>query len=162
MAEKHLVCDGATCMCKFGSTPDKLKVLTHTKEYINDTNGEKKLMASTKDIAATFEKNTFGPCKKQPIPGGFKPCQALVTEWKDFYDKITLTHSGKALTESSKATCPIGGPNCITITLHGQTAEISKQSTAKAKPEVQRILNPAVDIQSLNKKKNSGKGITLN
>jgi len=32
MADKHLVCDGALCKCKYGTIPDKLKVLTHQKE----------------------------------------------------------------------------------------------------------------------------------
>ncbi|NRS94105.1 hypothetical protein HNQ03_003205 [Chryseobacterium sp. 16F] len=76
MSEKHLVCQGAICQCNYGTTPDKLKVLTQTKRFINDKEGSTKLMATNMDIgASTFEKNTFGPCKMQPIPGGgFKPC----------------------------------------------------------------------------------------
>ena len=85
MALKEKVVQGAICLCKFGTTPDKLKVLTHTKYYLNDHEGKEKLAATDKDIGATFEKNTFGPCKMQPIPGGgFKPCQAIVTVWTGF------------------------------------------------------------------------------
>lgn len=146
MAEKHLVCQGATCQCKFGNAPDKLKVKTQKKIFINDPEGSKKLLATHKDLGQTFEKNTFGPCKQQPIPGGYKPCQAQVTQWSGFYDKITLEeNSGKALMESSKGTCPIGGPDCITITDHGQKAKPSQQQGRKANPLAVNQLNPAVD-----------------
>ena len=60
MGQKHLVCQGATCICKFGNTPDKLKVLTQTKSFINEKEPEEKLVATTADIGSTFEKNTFG------------------------------------------------------------------------------------------------------
>ena len=66
MAQKHLVCQGATCNCKFGTTPDKLKVLTQNKHYINEEEPKEKLVATTADIGSTFEKNTFGLCKLQP------------------------------------------------------------------------------------------------
>jgi hypothetical protein len=46
MAEKHLVCHGAICMCNFGATPDKLSVKSHKKEFINDKDGSKKMIAS--------------------------------------------------------------------------------------------------------------------
>jgi hypothetical protein len=41
MSEKHLVCHGATCQCKFGTTPDKLAVKTQSKRYINEKDGSK-------------------------------------------------------------------------------------------------------------------------
>lgn len=66
LAQKHLVCQGATCNCKFGTTPDKLKVLTQNKHYINEEEPKEKLVATTADIGSTFEKNTFGLCKLQP------------------------------------------------------------------------------------------------
>lgn len=149
MSEKHLVCQGATCLCNFGTTPDKLKVLTQTKRFINDKDGSTKLMATNMDIgAATFEKNTFGPCKMQPTPGGFKPCQIIVTAWTGFYEKITLEdNSGKALLEDSKATCPIGGPDCIKIIDHGQTAEVSAQNVENADKEVLAELFPLCDLK---------------
>lgn len=147
MSEKHLVCQEAICKCKFGDTPDKLKVKTQKKTFINDPDASKKLMATNKDIGQTFEKNTFGQCKQQPLPsGGYKPCQAQVTQWSGFYDKITLEENGgKALLESSKATCPIGGPDCIEITDHGQKPKPSKQQVRKADEIAANQLNPAVD-----------------
>lgn len=149
MSEKHLVCQGATCVCNFGTTPDKLKVLTQTKRFINDNEGSTKLMATHVDIgAATFEKNTFGPCKMQPTPGGYKPCQIIVTAWSGFYEKITIQdNSGHALLEDSKATCPIGGPDCIKIIDHGQTAAVSAQNVENAEKEVLAELFPLCDLK---------------
>ncbi|RAJ26044.1 DUF4280 domain-containing protein [Pedobacter cryoconitis] len=158
MAEKHLVVQGATCLCNFGSAPDLLKVLTHKREFANDKDGVKKYIASTKDIGLTFEKNTFGSCAKQLG----KPCQAVVTEWKEFYEHTTLTNSGKVLTEASKATCPIGGPDCIKIIKHGQIAEPNSQSFKKSEPKVSKTLNPAVRIQQLIDEPISAKGIIFN
>ncbi len=149
MSEKHLVCQGAICKCKYGAIPDKLKVLTHTKESVNDKNGTQKLTASSKDTGATFEQNTFGPCQMQPLPGGgYKPCQATVTQWKGFYDKFTLTHGGKVLLEDSKATCPIGGPDCIEIIFHGQVAEITQPDADKADEQVLAHLFPFGRVKS--------------
>lgn len=145
MGAKHLVCHGALCMCNFGSAPDKLVVNTHSKEFINDADGAEKMIASTKDINKTFEKNTFGSCSKQ----NNNPCQAVVSEWKGFYEKVTLENSGKILLEDSKATCPIGGPDCIKIEFHGQTAQVSKRNAEKMDPEVHNSLNPLVDLEEI-------------
>ena len=56
MSKKHLVCQGAICQCQFGTTPDTLKVLTQSKQFINDKEGKEKLMATHSDIGMTFEK----------------------------------------------------------------------------------------------------------
>ncbi|PDS23029.1 DUF4280 domain-containing protein [Flavobacterium branchiophilum] len=149
MSEKHIVVQGATVKCKFSVEPktDILKVKTQTKHYANDKEGSEKLIATTKDIGQTLEANTFGKCKMQPLPfGQYKPCQAVITEWKDFYEKVTLSNQGKILLEDSKATCPIGGPDCIEITKHGQKAEVSKQNVKKANPVIHSQLNPLVDM----------------
>jgi hypothetical protein len=108
-------------------------VKTQSKRYINDKDGADKLMATHMDIGKTFEKNTFGNCSKM----NNNPCQVSVTEWSRYYDKITLEdNKGKALLESSKATCPIGSKDCIKIANHGQTAEVSSQSVDNADQEV--------------------------
>ncbi|ELY2018831.1 DUF4280 domain-containing protein [Flavobacterium psychrophilum] len=149
MSEKHIVVQGATVKCKFSVEPktDKLKVKTQSKHYANDKDASKKLIATDKDIGQTLEKNTFGKCKMQPNGSGdFLPCQAVITEWKDFYKKVTLSNKGKILLEDSKGTCPIGGPSCIEITKHGQKAETSKQNVKKANPVVHSQLNPMVDM----------------
>lgn len=143
MSDKHLVCQGALCRCNFGTTPDKLKVLTQSQRYINDNEGSQKLMATNKDIGKTFEKNMFGNCAKL----NNNPCQVTVTEWKGFYKKITLEENkGNALLEDSKATCPIGAPDCITIINHGQTAEVSQKNVKNADKEVLAELFPMMDL----------------
>jgi hypothetical protein len=148
MSEKHIVVQGATVKCKFSVEPklDKLKVKTHSKHYANDKDASKKLIATDKEIGQTLEKNTFGKCKMQPNGSGdYLPCQAVITKWSGFYDKVTLSNKGKILLESSKATCPIGGPDCITVDKHGQKAEPGKQNAKKAKPQVNNQLNPLVN-----------------
>ena len=143
MSQKHLVCQGALCKCNFGTTPDKLKVLTQSKRYINDKDGSEKLMATHKDIGKTFDKNTFGSCAKM----NNNPCQVVVTEWSGYYEKITLEdNKGKALLEDSKATCPIGSKDCITIIKHGQTAEVSSQNVKNVSKEAVAELCPMMDI----------------
>jgi Domain of unknown function (DUF4280) len=101
----------------------------------------------TKNLVLHSKKNTFGPCQKQPIPGGgYKPCQAVVTKWSGFYDKVTLENKGKILVEDSKATCPIGGTDCIKISFHGQVAQPAPSKAKKEKKEVMTALSPMVDM----------------
>lgn len=154
MAEKHLVVQGAICMCNFGTIPDTLKVLTHQKEYVNDGKGVKKMIASTMDLGPTFEKNTFGICTK--IRG---TCAASVVEWKDFYKEIVLSNGGQVLLEDSVGTCPIGGSGCIRIVHHGQFAEMGMQNFKQAKPDVQNLLNPVADINDMLKKNRTHDGL---
>ncbi|SFA49710.1 protein of unknown function [Pedobacter suwonensis] len=153
MAEKHVVVQGAQCLCKFGSAPDKLKVLTHTKEYANDKDGSQKMIATTMDIGSTFEKNMFGSCSKM----NNKPCNATVTKWSGFYEDTVLTNGGKILLEDSKATCPIGGADCIEIIQHGQKSEASKQNFDNANKDVQSQLNPL--SESLNESADNFNGL---
>ena len=155
MAEKHIVVQGATCIYKFSEDPSKtdvLKVKTHSNHYANDKDGAEKLIATTKEIGQTLEANTFGKCKKQPMGSSYKPCQAVITEWKGFYDKVTLSNQGKVLLEDSKATCPIGGPDCITIKNHGQIAEVSQQNVKNADKQVLAELLPGFDFEDLEEK----------
>ena len=148
MAEKHIVVQGATCQCKFSVEPktDVLKVKTQSKHFGNDKEGSDKLIATDKEIGQTLESNTFGKCKMQPNGSGdYLPCQAVITQWSNPYDKVTLSNKGKILLEDNKATCPIGGPDCITIDKHGQKAETSKQHFKKTNPEVLKQICPLVN-----------------
>ncbi|WP_316804298.1 DUF4280 domain-containing protein [Pedobacter nototheniae] len=145
MAEKHIVVQGATCLCNFGTKPDNLKVLTNTKNYANDDKGSKKPIATDKDLGSTFEKNTFGSCAKK----NNSPCVATVTKWSAFYESTVLDNGGKILLEDSKATCPIGGTDCIKIIKHGQTAEPGGQNFDNTNKEVQKSLNPMVSAQDM-------------
>jgi len=149
MSEKHVVVQGATLKCKFSVEPkkDTLKVKSQDKHFANDKDAEKKLIATDKEIGQTLEKNTFGKCKMQPNGSGdYLPCQATITKWSGFYEKITLSNKGKILVEDSKATCPIGGPDCIEVEKHGQKAEAGKQNFKEADPEVHSQINPMVDM----------------
>ena len=162
MSAKHVVVQGATVKCKFSVEPklDKLKVKTHSKHYANDKDAANKLIATDKEIGQTLEKNTFGKCKMQPNGSGdYLPCQAVITKWSGFYEKVTLSNKGKILLEDSKATCPIGGADCITVDKHGQKAEVSEQNVKNAKPEVQKQINPMVDIEDLFQRKHTDEGI---
>ncbi|TXI98661.1 MAG: DUF4280 domain-containing protein, partial [Chryseobacterium cucumeris] len=155
MAEKHIVVQGAMCKCQFGQAPDKLKVLTHQKEYANDKSGSKKLIVTTKEIgAATFEKNTFGNCTKMGGPP--PPCKMMVTEWQKFYDKVQLSNGGYIIVEDSKAVCAVAGTPCIEIIDHGQRAEASQQNFKNADKDVQKQINPLVDSEEMYNEQPSG------
>jgi Domain of unknown function (DUF4280) len=160
MAEKHVVVHGATCKCKFSETPqtDKLKVLSQTKEFANDNDGSKKLIATDKEIGQTLEKNTFGKCTLQPTNSGNLPCQAVITGWSDMYEKVVFEENkGKILLEDSKATCPIGGPDCIEIVDHGQKTTGSSQNAKNANKTIQKQINPLSSIMNEEKQaKNIG------
>ncbi|UGU14792.1 DUF4280 domain-containing protein [Sinomicrobium kalidii] len=142
MSSGKIVCQGAMCECQYGDFPDTLKVVSKHKEYVNETDGSEKMIATSMDIGQPFEKKTFGQCKLQPTPGGYKPCQIQVTEWKDFYEKVTLSNGGNVLTEKSKAVCPIAGAPCISITFHGQTASPTSRQTEEKDEETHAMLNP--------------------
>lgn len=148
MSQKEKVVQGALCQCLFGTTPDKLKVLTQQKYFVNDLNGSTKLVATHKDIGATFEKNTFGSCKKQ----NNAPCSAIITQWSGFYEKEKYSPpDGYILLEDSKATCPIGGKDCISIIKTGQIGEPSNSSIKNADNELQSHTNPVMDIKNYDK-----------
>lgn len=148
MAEKHIVVQGAMCKCQFGQVPDKLKVLSHQKEYANDKEASKKLIVTTKEIGATtFEKNTFGNCTKMGVPP--PPCKVMVTEWQNFYDKVQLSNGGFIILEDSKAICAIAGTPCIEIIDHGQRAEACEQNFKNSDQDVQQQINPLVSSEEM-------------
>lgn len=152
MSEKHFVCQGAICECNFGTAPDKLKVLTQNKRFINETDGSTKLIATHKDIGMTFEKNTFGVCKLQPIRGGFKPCIQALTQWQGFYKQMKLEdNGGNPLLEDSMGICTISGSPCIKISFHGQTAELTQNNTENAREEVLVELFPFINLKKVEK-----------
>lgn len=151
MAEKHILVQGALCKCQFGQLPDKLKVLSHKKEYANDKDASKKLIATTMEIGATtLEKNTFGNCIKMGSPP--PPCKPMITEWKGFYKEVVLSNGGNILVEDSKAVCAIAGTPCIEIIDHGQRTEASKQNFKNADKDVQQQINPLVNPEKMYKK----------
>jgi hypothetical protein len=160
MSEKHIVVQGAMCKCQFGQIPDKIKVLSHTKEYANDKAASKKLIVTTKEIGgATLEKNTFGNCPKMGNPP--PPCKPVITEWQNFYKEVTLTNGGNVILEDSKAVCAIAGTACIEILDHGQRTEASQQNFKNADKDLHQQINPLVDIENLFKNNYNASGITF-
>lgn len=153
MSEKCIVVQGAECECKFSVEPkkDKLKVLSQTKDYANDKDASKKRIATNKEIGQTLEKNTFGKCKLQPTSSDYLPCKVIITQWTDCYEQVIMSNQGKILLENSKATCPIGGSDCITITKHGQKTEGSSQNIKNANQDIHSQLNPMVSLSSIGK-----------
>lgn len=148
MAKKYVVVQGATLKCKCSVEPktDILKVLTNSKHYANDYEAEKKLIATTKEIGQTLEKNTFGKCKKQPSGNDYLPCIVQITKWSNFYEKVTLSNKGKMLLEDSKGTCPLGALDCISIVKHGQQAELTKSHIVKSNPLIMNQINPLLNM----------------
>lgn len=153
----HLVCSGAQCMCQFGKAPAKLIVLTQTKHYINDSKKSKKLMATHKEIGQPFEPPFFGSCAK--VNNG--PCAVVVTGWSDYYEKIKIENGGNPLLEGSKATCAVGGKDCISIIYHGQSAEPSEQNKKNTDENVMEQINPLAGGWSDEVDNNPFKGIQI-
>lgn len=161
MSEKHIVVQGAVCRCQFGSAPDKLKVLSHEKEYANDKDGSQKLIVTTKEIGtATFEKNTFGSCTKKGNPP--PPCTPNITEWKGFYKDVVLNNNGQIIVETSKAVCAIAGSPCISIVKHGQITEPGKQNFKNANKEVHSQVNPLVNMDEMDNEDAEYEGMEYN
>jgi len=162
MSQQYVAVQGALCSCLFGDFPDKLKVLSHFKYYASDSSGSSKLVATTMEIGATtFEKNTFGQCKLQPIPSGFKPCQIVVTKWDSFYSDVELGNGGKILTETSRATCPINGSPCISFTNHGQSMAGFVNGSNSLHSDIHGQLNPLVEAQDLDERKKDIQEVTV-
>lgn len=158
MSEKAIVVQGAMCKCQFGQAPDKLKVLSHKKEYANDSSGSKKLIVTTMEIGpATLEANTFGSCPKMGSPP--PPCKPVITEWKDYYEDVQLSNGGYIIHEKSKAVCAIAGTPCIEILHHGQIAEPCSQNFENVNDDVQEQLNPIVNPEMMYKEQPTHEGI---
>ena len=136
MSKKHLVCHGALCKCQFGTTPDKLSVLTQSKIYVNDEKSSEKLVATTMELGPTFEKKTFGTCAMTN-----SACVPNIILWDGFYDKVTLPNQGNPLLEDSKGTCAIGGVPCVEILFHGQVAEPTAANTENTDDELAPLIN---------------------
>lgn len=151
MSEIHYVVQGATCQCQFSVAPetDTILVKTHSKHYGNDSAGNEKRIATDKEIGQTMKKNTFGKCKKQPSGNDYLPCVINITKWSAVYEKVTYSNQGKALRQDSKATCEKGSPNCIFITNHGQTAELTEKNIKNSSTQILAEILPGVNFSDL-------------
>lgn len=104
------------------------------------------LIATDKEIGQTMQRNSFGKCNKQPSGTDYLPCQINITKWNGVYQKVTYSRKGRVLLEDSKATCPMGAPNCITITDHGQTANLSQKNINNTAPQILAEILPRVNF----------------
>lgn len=139
---------GALCKCKFGTAPDELQVLTQNKWYANDKDAAKKLLATHKDIGSPFKNKTFGSCSKM----NNNPCTSSVTKWDGYYEKEKYDPpGGYLLTSGSKATCPVGGPQCIEIIKSGQMGQPSQKNMKNADNELQAQVNPILNMKEMEK-----------
>ena len=111
---KEFIVDGALCMCKFGTTPARLKVSDHQKAYMN---GEKPV-ATTLSLGNAFYPPAFTVCRISPLTP--KPCTPAIVNWTNSYQKLVIAAGGFVLTDQSKGTCASGCPNCIDIMMTGQ------------------------------------------
>jgi len=69
--------------------------------------------------------------------------------WSAAYEKIAYEENGgHPLLEDSKATCPIGGTDCISIINNGQICEITAQNIKNARKEVVAVLCPLLDLNN--------------
>lgn len=151
MADKHFVVQGATCQCQFSiaQETDILLVKTHSKHYANDNKENNKLIATDKEIAQTMKKNTFGKCRNQPSGNDYLPCIINIIKWSGSYEKVIYSNKGRALLEESKAACPKGTPDCISIENHGQTVELTEKNTKNSSPQILAEILPGVNFNDL-------------
>lgn len=76
-----------------------------------------KLTATIMTLGNVLNPPGFGMCKKSWSP---RPCTPAVTRWSGFYDGMTVNGNSNPLTGSSKGTCALGCPDCITFQMAGQ------------------------------------------
>jgi len=151
MSQKKIVCNGALCKCQFGDVPDTLTVLTQKKNYINDSAGSQKLIATDKELGTPFQAKTFGQCKMQPTGSSFKPCVPNITKWDGAFEKTQLKENqGYPLLEDSKATCSFGGAPCVEITYHGQAGAASSQNAQNTDEELMSQVLP-INVKEISK-----------
>jgi len=111
---KEFIVDGALCMCKFGTTPGRLKVSNQQSAYMNGN----KPTATTLSLGNTFYPPGFTICRISPLTP--KPCTPAIVQWTNSYNKLEIGMGGYALTDRSEGTCASGCPNCISIMMTGQ------------------------------------------
>ncbi len=142
--EEFLVCQGAMCQCKMGVKPDKLKVLSQQKYYINDDNGSDKLVGNTMDLGIPFETGTFGKCSVTN-----SACAPAIIQWEGFYEKVELGNGGQVLTEKSKGICAVSGSPVVEFITTGQMGAPQDSNFEEEDENVQNQLNPLVNPQEL-------------
>ncbi|WP_282917802.1 PAAR-like protein [Porphyromonas macacae] len=132
---KEYAVQGALAICQFGASPGILKVSDNTGVYLNG-----KRAATTHSSGDTFQPPGFGVCHINPSSP--KPCTPSIVAWTDFYEGMSINNDSFPLTETSKATCAMGCPNCISLQTTGQIAIPGIVQFKQAAMEHQTDLNP--------------------
>lgn len=141
MAEKHLVCLGATVYCSQSvifNSPAMTVPLIITSQTLVSANGGK-LCATNKDN--TVANMNFGLCN---TPSTVKPpCAAMVT-WSKVHEEIDVTTAAfKFLTEQSEGRCmACGVPGTIKIAYHGQITTVLPETMESSSEEIMEAINP--------------------
>ena len=138
---KKFIADGAPCMCKFGSAPGRLKVVSHQLIRINHS--DKKIATST-ELGNPFYPPAFGVCKAS-WPS--RPCVPAIVKWDHVYDHMRINRCSHPLLPESKGTCAACGTPCIDILDHGQIEELGRLQLRNASMEHQHDLNPVGEIK---------------
>ena len=112
MEEKYAV-DGAVCMCSFGTAPGRMKVIDQQFAHINGQS----LAGTSMNLGFAFYPPGFAVCRASWPP---KPCAANVVQWSNTFTKVKVNRIATLLTDQSKATCALGGTDCISFMYHGQ------------------------------------------
>ncbi len=138
---KKFIAEGATCMCKFGSAPGRLKVVSHQLIRIN--HGDKKI-ATSAELGNPFCPPAFGVCKA----GWFsRPCVPSIVKWDNVYDHMRINRGANPLLPESRGTCAACGVPCIDIIDHGQVEQLGLMQREHASTEYQNDLNPIGEIK---------------
>jgi len=112
MNEKYAV-DGALCVCNYGTAPGRMKVIDQNFVHING----QKLAGTSMNLGCCFYPPCFAVCKSTWPP---RPCSPNVIQWSNTFTKVKVNRIATLLTERSKASCAIGGTDCISFLFHGQ------------------------------------------
>ncbi len=143
-----LVCHGATCMCDGAVVPQTtLKVINTKEQYVNDTDGASKLIAT--DAEKTVASLNFGNCKSKDSKNP-PPCNAQLV-WSKVYENVLIDNKNKILLHSSEAKCSFG-PGKVIILKHGQEAEATAADAATANSAALPAANPLLtedDIKNI-------------
>ena len=112
MGEKFAV-DGAICMCTFGTVPGRMQVIDQQFAHINGQS----LAGTSMNLGCAFYPPYFAICKSTWPP---RPCVPSVVQWSNTFTKVKVNRIATLLTNRSKATCAMGGVDCISFIFHGQ------------------------------------------
>ena len=142
---KKFIADGAPCMCKFGTAPGRLKVISHQIMVINHS---QKKIATSMELGSPFYPPMFAVCRANWPP---RPCSPAVIKWDNYYKGMRNNLLSNPLLPESKATCSVGGSQCIEIIHHGQFEMLGFPHLQSATAEHCADLDPVGSLSEVDK-----------